>query len=278
MALLLVPVCAPLAKRFWARAEGSLDYAATPDADDQGQTLLVSGEYDGQDTPLTSGFATPRLSGAQAPPEPEVVQRAVLSLSVQDAEAAYVSALSGSGIAGDEGEQGGDGDVFDFVAAGQVVDVMFELASRRFVEVSGTADGSKGKVTQDEVEDAVRSVSRLGTGLRSRRVREVVETWKGVCGTSLARSSTPSIMGAEGSEGESEKLRGVRALVYALELYGKVYPDSASTPTIGGSGVDAKTGGSDALALRVALGNGVFDSSEELECARDRLVDRLIEE
>ncbi|KAF8605720.1 hypothetical protein BDV93DRAFT_46089 [Ceratobasidium sp. AG-I] len=276
MALLLVPVCAPLAKRFWARAEESLDYVATPDTDEQGQTLLVSGEYDGQDTPLTSGFATPRLSGTQTPLEPEVVQRAVLSLSVQDAEAAYVSALSRSGIAGDEGEQGGDGDVFDFVAAGQVVDVMFELASRRFVEVSGSEGGS-GKVTQAEVEDAVRSVSRLGPGLKSQRVREVVETWKGVCGTNpIATRSSFSVASAEGAEGESEKLRGVRALVYALELYGKVYPDSVSTPTIGGAG--AKTGGSDALALRVALGNGVFDSSEELESARDRMVDRLIEE
>ncbi|KAG9125408.1 Cytosolic iron-sulfur protein assembly protein [Ceratobasidium sp. 392] len=117
LGLLLAPICAPLARRFWARARESLDYTHIPvDADNgDSQTLLV--DNGGEDTPLSSGFLTPRPSALDDTPDPNLVRRAVLGLDVEDAEAGYVSALSGSGIAGDETSTD---DVLDFIAAAQV--------------------------------------------------------------------------------------------------------------------------------------------------------------
>ncbi|KAG9075444.1 hypothetical protein FS749_012878 [Ceratobasidium sp. UAMH 11750] len=259
LALLLAPVCAPLARRFWARARDSLDYTDIPTNtdDEDAQTLLVDSK--GEDTPLSSGFLTPRAATLDTP-DPNFVRRAVLGLDVEDAEAAYISALSGSGIAGDETSSD---DVLDFIAAAQVVDVMFELATRRFVEASGGAHGAN-----EEAEEAVHHAIRLGAGLKSHRLREVVKVWEGVCGTHT--SHTP-LTHSDALEGESVKLQGVREIVKALELYRKVYPDVVTTPTL-------MTGdGAPSLALRVALGGAVFDSSEELECARDAIVDRLVD-
>ncbi|KAG8738310.1 hypothetical protein FRC12_016807 [Ceratobasidium sp. 428] len=177
LGLLLAPVCAPVARRFWARARESLDYANAPiDADGQdAQTLFV--DNSGENTPLSSGFLTPRPLALDAP-EPKLVHRAVLGLDVEDAEAGYVSALSGSGIAGDEVSTD---DVLDFIAAAHVVDVMFELAVKRLIEASGGE--SDVKVAKEEADEAVRHAIRLGAGLKSQRVRDTVKVWENVCGT-----------------------------------------------------------------------------------------------
>jgi hypothetical protein len=234
-------------------------------------------KHQGEDTPLGSGCTTPSLSPDSAEPS-EVVRNAVLGLAVEDAEAAYISALTGSGIAGDEqaiGEKSSD--VFDFIAAAQVVDVMFDLAVGKFVEASGSSTGESGtRISPEDAADAMRTVSRLRGGLRSQHLREVVKAWENVCGADGDRASSFIISDSQESiEGESDKLRDVRALVRALELHRKVYPDAVCTPTLDGTSM-TRAGGA-ALALRVALGMPVFDSSEELENARDRMVDRLIE-
>ncbi|KAH7345768.1 hypothetical protein B0J17DRAFT_641097 [Rhizoctonia solani] len=228
LALLLAPVCAPLAKRSWTRA------AQLP------ATIEVPS------TPSDSEPSTPR-------PEPSPstnVRTAVLSLPLHDAEQAYLSALSGSGLTSDTAED----DVFDFIAASQVVDVLFDLAVNKFVKVSQGSEEEKDEEHEEEAEEAAKSVCRLGRGLQSSALRSLVESFE----TLRSSPSSPS---------ESEKIKGVRALIKALELYRKVYPDP--------EGVLTPTGGS-ALALRVALGDAVFDSNEELEDARDCVVERLV--
>ncbi|QRV81895.1 helix loop helix DNA-binding domain protein [Ceratobasidium sp. AG-Ba] len=241
LGLLLAPVCAPLARRFWTRAREGLEESDTPVDQIEPETPL-----------------TPRPQSA----DPNIVRRAVLGLDVEDAEGAYVSALSGSGIAGDEDLV--EEDVLDFIAAAQVVDVMFEVAAKRFVDVSG---GDESEETKGEKE-AVQHAIRLGAGLKSQRVREVVSIWEGACASPPFTSSAFTFPDVLELEGESDKLRGVRQIVKALELYRKVYPDVVTTPTPTPSGSE--------LALRIALGGAVFDSSEELENARDRIVDRLV--
>ncbi|CUA74025.1 hypothetical protein RSOLAG22IIIB_05372 [Rhizoctonia solani] len=225
LALLLAPVCAPLAKRSWARAaQVPLVEPASPTEPD-----------------------TPRPGSSRA----TNVQTAVLSLPLHDAEQAYLSALSGSGHTADTA----DDDIFDFIAASQVVDVLFDLAVRKFVKTSQSSEEDKDEKEEEETEEATKSVCRLGRGLQSSTLRSLVESFE-----TLRLSPSSSSL-------ESEKIKGVRALVKALELYRKVYPDP--------EGVLTPTGGS-ALALRVALGDAVFDSSEELEDARDWVVERLV--
>ncbi|KAF8755446.1 DNA binding domain with preference for A/T rich regions [Rhizoctonia solani] len=233
LALLLAPVCAPLAKRFWSHAAQTpvrLEESSTPN--------LV------------------RLPLNLRPP-PGILARdqctnGVLSLPLHDAEQAYLSALSGSGSTFDTT----DDDIFDFIAASQVVDVLFDLAVRKFVETSHQDSSSSLShlEQEEETEEATKSVCRLGHGLQSPTLRSLVVSFE------TLRSSPSSSL-------ESEKIKGVRALIKALELYRKVYPDP--------EGVLTPTGGS-ALALRVALGDAVFDSSEELEDARDWVVERLV--
>ncbi|CAE7102003.1 unnamed protein product [Rhizoctonia solani] len=225
-ALLLAPVCAPLAKRSWARA------------------ARVPAPLEEPASPSVSEPSTPRPGSSLATD----VRTAVLSLPLHDAEQAYLAALSGSGLTSDTT----DDDVFDFIAASQVVDVLFDLAVRKFVKTSQPSDEDK---EEEETEEATKSVCRLGRGLQSSTLRSLVESFE-----NLRLSPSPSSL-------ESEKIKGVRALIKALELYRKVYPDP--------EGVLTPTGGS-ALALRVALGDAVFDSSEELEDARDWVVERLV--
>ncbi|KAF8675041.1 DNA binding domain with preference for A/T rich regions [Rhizoctonia solani] len=234
LALLLAPVCAPLAKRFWSHA------AQTPVRLEESSTPEPSSP--------SSEPATPRPGSSPA----TNVRTAVLSLPLHDAEQAYLSALSGSGSTFDTT----DDDIFDFIAASQVVDVLFDLAVRKFVETSHQdSSSSLSQLEQEEeTEEATKSVCRLGHGLQSPTLRSLVVSFE------TLRSSPSSSL-------ESEKIKGVRALIKALELYRKVYPDP--------EGVLTPTGGS-ALALRVALGDAVFDSSEELEDARDWVVERLV--
>ncbi|CAE6409312.1 unnamed protein product [Rhizoctonia solani] len=229
LALLLAPVCAPLAKRAWARA-GQLPVAIEEPS-----------------TPSGSEPSTPRPESSSPATH---VRTAVLSLPLHDAEQAYLSALSGSGLTSDTAED----DVFDFIAASQVVDVLFDLAVSKFVKVSRASEEEKDEGDEEETEEAAKSVCRLGRGLQSSTLRSLVESFE------TLRSSPSSSL-------ESEKIKGVRALIKALELYRKVYPDP--------EGVLTPTGGS-ALALRVALGDAVFDWSEELEDARDCVVERLV--
>ncbi|CAE6471149.1 unnamed protein product [Rhizoctonia solani] len=234
LALLLAPICAPLAKRFWSRA------AQTPPAVKESSTLEPGSP---------SEPATPRPGH---PPATDV-RTAVLSLPLQEAEQAYLSALSGSGLTFDTT---GD-DVFDFIAASQVVDVLFDLAVRKFVGAShqdSNSASAQAEQEEEETEEATKSVCRLGRGLQSPTLRSLVASFE------TLKSSPSSVL-------ESEKIKGVRALIKALELYRKVYPDP--------EGVLTPTGGS-ALALRVALGDAVFDSREELEDARDWVVERLV--
>ncbi|CCO32044.1 Sterol regulatory element-binding protein 1 [Rhizoctonia solani AG-1 IB] len=235
LALLLAPVCAPLAKRFWSQA------ARAP--------LLVQEPSTPEPGSPSSDPTTPRPKSSTA----TNVRTAVLSLPLHDAEQAYLSALSGSGLTFDTSED----DIFDFVAASQVVDVLFDLAVRKFVSVShqdSNSSSSQAEQEEEETEEATKSVCRLGRGLQSPTLRSLVVSFESL------RSSPASAL-------ESEKIKGVRALIKSLELYRKVYPDP--------EGVLTPTGGS-ALALRVALGDTVFDSSEELEDARDWVVERLV--
>ncbi|KAJ1302181.1 hypothetical protein OPQ81_001008 [Rhizoctonia solani] len=231
LALLLAPVCAPLAKRSWARAAQVFAPLEEPTSEDSSEPTTPRPES----SPVTN------------------VRTAVLSLPLHDAEQAYLSALSGSGLTSDTAED----DVFDFIAASQVVDVLFDLAVRKFVKMSRSTDDEKGEDDEEEAGEATKSVCCLGRGLQSPSLRSLVESFE-----TLRSSSLPSP-----SSSESEKIKGVRALIKALELYRKVYPDP--------EGVLTPTGGS-ALALRVALGDAVFDSSEELEDARDCVVERLV--
>ncbi|CAE6436203.1 unnamed protein product [Rhizoctonia solani] len=227
LALLLAPVCAPLARRSWARA------AQVPALLEEPGSPIEPDTPRPESSPMTN------------------VRTAVLSLPLHDAEQAYLSALSGSGLTSDTA---GD-DVFDFIAAGQVVDVLFDLAVRKFVKTSQSSEEDKHETEEEDAEEATRSVCRLGRGLQSPTLRSLVDSFE-----TLRLSPSPSTL-------ESEKIKGVRALIKSLELYRKVYPDP--------EGVLTPTGGS-ALALRVALGDAVFDSSEELEDARDRVVERLV--
>ncbi|QRW23468.1 helix loop helix DNA-binding domain protein [Rhizoctonia solani] len=184
LALLLAPVCAPLAKRFWSRA------AQTP-------VRLKS--------PLPQNLVRLPLN-RDSPPgilTATNVRTAVLSLPLHDAEQAYLSALS---------------------AASQVVDVLFDLAVRKFVETSHQdSSSSLSQLEQEEeTEEATKSVCRLGHGLQSPTLRSLVVSFE------TLRSSPSSSL-------ESEKIKGVRALIKALELYRKVYPDPEGvlTPTGG---------------------------------------------